>query len=71
MRTNRSLLILGSLAGALLVGQCGLIIWGRYDGKSWYEMWPTGLSGFAMLLVVISIVLRARPRDSAVDARRS
>ena len=59
-------LVLGSLATILLVAQIALSVWRRYEGESWSGLWPTGLSALAMVMVLISIVLRARRGGTSV-----
>ena len=61
---NRRQRITGVLAAILLAVQCGLLIWGRYTGKGWDEVWPSGLAALAMVLLLVSTVRRARGSDS-------
>ena len=49
-----------ALAAILLAVHCGLLIWGRYTGQGWDVVWPSGLAGFGMVLLLVSTVRRAR-----------
>ena len=57
---NRRQRITGVLAAILLAVQCGVLIWGRYTGKGWDEVWPSGLAALAMVLLLVSTVRPAR-----------
>lgn len=62
--------ITGVLAAILLAVQCWLLIWGRYSGKGWDEVWPSGLAALAMVLLLVSTVRRARGGNFDGSIRR-
>ena len=60
LRFGRGQFVLAGIALIILVANIALLLWRRFGGESWADIWPSGLSALAMVLVIVSVLHRAR-----------